>query len=75
MTDLTAHSRNFAIVLSTVQMGHRLGMTIVAEGVETINELDAVRESGCDQVQGFYFAKPMAAGLVRGWMREHRTVV
>lgn len=71
VTDLTANSRNFAIVLSTVQMGHRLGMTIVAEGVETIAELDAVRESGCDEVQGFYFAKPMAAELVQGWVREH----
>ena len=72
VTDLTADTRNFAIVLSTVQMGHRLGMTVVAEGVETMAELDAVRESGCDEVQGYYFSKPMAAGEVQQWMRQHK---
>jgi EAL domain-containing protein (putative c-di-GMP-specific phosphodiesterase class I) len=74
VTDLTTDTRNFAIVLSTVQMGHRLGMNIVAEGVETAAELDAVRESGCDEVQGFYFSRPMAASLVQSWMHEHRRV-
>ena len=33
-----------------------------------------MRESGCDEVQGFYFSKPMAAGQVQGWMHEHRGV-
>ncbi len=69
VTDLTANTRNFAIVLSTVEMGHRLGMTIVAEGVETMAELDAVRESGCDEVQGYYFSKPLEADDVQSWMR------
>ncbi len=73
VTHLTNDTRNFAIVLSTVQMGHRLGMTVVAEGVETMAELNAVRECGCDEVQGCYFAKPMAAGLVQDWLRERDT--
>lgn len=72
VTDLTADTRNFAIVLSTVEMGHRLGMTIVAEGVETMAELNAVRESGCDEVQGYYFSKPLAARDVQQWMRERQ---
>ncbi len=72
VTDLTADTRNFAIVLSTVQMGHRLGMTVVAEGVETMAELDAVRESGCDEVQGYYFSKPLVASEVEQWMRSYR---
>jgi diguanylate cyclase len=70
VTHLTNDSRNFAIVLSTVQMGHRLGMTVVAEGVETMAELDAVRECGCDEVQGFYFSRPMAASEVQPWLRN-----
>ncbi len=70
VTDLMTNTRNYAIVLSTVEMGHRLGMTIVAEGVETIAELDAVRESGCDEVQGFYFSRPMAASVVRDWVLQ-----
>ncbi len=74
VTDLMTNSRNYAIVLSTVEMGHRLGMTIVAEGVETIAELDAVRESGCDEVQGFYFSRPMAARLVQSWVTQRASV-
>ena len=70
VNDLKADTRNYAIVLSTVEMGHRLGMTIVAEGVETIAELDAVRQSGCDEVQGYYFSKPMAARLVQSWVSQ-----
>ena len=46
-------------------------MTIVAEGVETIAELDAVRQSGCDEVQGYYFSKPMAARLVQRWVSQN----
>ena len=74
VTDLMTNTRNYAIVLSTVEMGHRLGMTIVAEGVETVAELDAVRESGCDEVQGFYFSRPMAARLVQSWVIQRAAV-
>ena len=74
VTDLMSNTRNYAIVLSTVEMGHRLGMTIVAEGVETVAELDAVRESGCDEVQGFYFSRPMAARLVQSWVIQRAAV-
>lgn len=70
VTNLTTNTRNYAIVLSTVEMGHRLGMTIVAEGVETIAELNAVRESGCDEVQGYYISKPMVAGLIPEWVNQ-----
>ena len=72
VTGLTPDTRNYAIVLSTVEMGHRLGMNIVAEGVETLAELDALRQSGCDEVQGYYFSKPLAARDVQQWMRDHR---
>jgi len=74
VTDLTADTRNYAIVLSTVEMGHRLGMNIVAEGVETVAELEAVRQSGCDEVQGYYFSKPLASRDVQQWMRDQRAV-
>ena len=42
-------------------MGERLGMEIVAEGVETREQLEKLQALGCDNIQGFYFAKPMAA--------------
>ena len=53
-------------------MGHRFGMNIVADGVETIAELDAMRQSGCEDVQGYYFSKPLAARDVQQWVRNQR---
>ena len=50
-----------AIVTSTVQMSHALGLRIVAEGVETDEVLRTVRELGCDAVQGFFTHRPAAA--------------
>ncbi|HEX8064276.1 MAG TPA: EAL domain-containing protein [Allosphingosinicella sp.] len=54
-------SRNGAIVRAIVVLAESLGMDTTAEGVETIEELSLIRRLGCSQVQGFIFAKPMAA--------------
>jgi len=43
-------------------MGHSLGATIVAEGVETEQQYDFLRESDCDLIQGYLFYKPMPEG-------------
>lgn len=63
-----------AIMEATVFIGHRLGLEVVAEGVENDAQLELVREMGCDLVQGYYFFKPMSSddvgrlisGLVTG---------
>jgi EAL domain-containing protein (putative c-di-GMP-specific phosphodiesterase class I) len=44
-----------------VSMAHALGMTVVAEGVETAGQLQILRELCCDEVQGYFIAKPMSA--------------
>lgn len=48
-----------AIAAATIAMGHSLGFQVVAEGVETQVQLDFVAAHGCDEVQGYYFARPM----------------
>jgi diguanylate cyclase (GGDEF)-like protein/PAS domain S-box-containing protein len=48
-----------AIVEAVVQLAHRLGLRVVAEGVETAGQLANLRRIGCDQAQGFYLARPM----------------
>ncbi|WGL50698.1 bifunctional diguanylate cyclase/phosphodiesterase [Nocardioides sp. BP30] len=48
-----------AIVESVVDLGHNLGMRVVAEGVETEEDLAAVRDLGCDLAQGYHIARPM----------------
>lgn len=57
-----------AVVAALIELGHRLGLTVVAEGVETqaiSNELTAL---GCDSIQGFLYSQPLAAGQMEGWV-------
>ena len=49
------------IVRTIIDLGRNLGKTTIAEGVETDAQLEALRDMGCDQVQGFYIARPMPA--------------
>jgi diguanylate cyclase (GGDEF)-like protein len=51
-----------AIVRSIIDLGHNLGLRVVAEGIETVNILDALREADCDIAQGYYLARPMPIG-------------
>ncbi|MGX7680073.1 putative bifunctional diguanylate cyclase/phosphodiesterase [Jatrophihabitans sp. DSM 45814] len=53
--------RNFAIVRSVIELGHALGFTVTAEGVETIDALDNLAALRCDTVQGYLLARPSAA--------------
>jgi diguanylate cyclase (GGDEF)-like protein len=54
-----------AIVAAVISLSHALGLRTVAEGIETIAQVDRLRALGCDLAQGFYFAKPAPPGEVR----------
>ena len=56
------------IVRAVLSLGSSLGMKVVAEGVETDEQLDMLAALGCDQAQGFYFARPMPAQDVAGFL-------
>jgi EAL domain-containing protein (putative c-di-GMP-specific phosphodiesterase class I) len=62
---LNGDDQSRAEVAELVDAGHELGMTVVAEGVETDRQLDLVRELGCDQAQGFHLASPVPARMLR----------
>jgi diguanylate cyclase (GGDEF)-like protein len=64
--------RNAAIVQSTIMLSHALGLTVVAEGVETAEELEWLRANGCDVAQGYRIAKPMAAAELADWIAAYR---
>jgi EAL domain-containing protein (putative c-di-GMP-specific phosphodiesterase class I) len=58
---LQRHREDRAIVAAVTGMGHSLGLTVVAEGIETAEQAAEVRELGCDLGQGFHFASPAPA--------------
>ncbi|MEQ1900622.1 MAG: EAL domain-containing protein [Devosia sp.] len=64
MRDLESRGDSLAIIKAVIGLGHSLGMSTTAEGVETQEQLDAVREQGCNEVQGFYFSPPLEIGQV-----------
>jgi diguanylate cyclase (GGDEF)-like protein len=61
-----------AIVRSVIELGHNLGMNVVAEGVEDAVALDSLLDLGCDITQGFWLSRPMAADLVAPWLAARR---
>jgi EAL domain-containing protein (putative c-di-GMP-specific phosphodiesterase class I)/DNA-binding response OmpR family regulator len=61
-----------AILQSTVTLGRSLGMEVVAEGVETFEQLDILRNFGAPVVQGFLVARPMPANQFEGWLANWR---
>ena len=62
-----------AIVRTTVDLGHELGLRVVAEGVETAEQRAALAELGCTAAQGYHFFKPMPADKIVAVLRSLRT--
>jgi diguanylate cyclase (GGDEF)-like protein len=58
---LGVDEKNLAIVQSLINMGRRIGLTVVAEGVENAEQLAVLRQLGCDMAQGFHMARPLPA--------------
>jgi EAL domain-containing protein (putative c-di-GMP-specific phosphodiesterase class I) len=69
VAELSDH-RTATIVASTIQLGHDLGLGIVAEGVENEQQLAWLDRHGCDQVQGYHLGRPMSSSLLRTWLTE-----
>ncbi|HET8949317.1 MAG TPA: EAL domain-containing protein, partial [Solirubrobacteraceae bacterium] len=58
-----------AITHSIVDLGHRLGLNVVAEGVQTEEAWTRLAEWGCDEVQGHLLSRPMTAAELDPWLR------
>jgi len=68
--DMSLDLSSRAIVEATVDLAHRLGLKVVAEGVETQDSYDLLRSIGCDAAQGYLLARPLAASALTKWIAD-----
>lgn len=61
VSDLTSSTHGVTIVKTIISLAHSLNLKVIAEGAETKAQLDLLNAYGCDEVQGFYFSKPLSA--------------
>ncbi len=65
------HKNKLLIVKSIVDLGHNLGLRVVAEGVETQSHVDVLKNLGCERLQGYYFSKPKPTKEIDLWLRSY----
>ncbi|MEK8019096.1 MAG: EAL domain-containing protein, partial [Candidatus Parabeggiatoa sp.] len=59
------------ITVATIDMAHALGLTVIAQGVETLEQRDFLRDHGCDIAQGYLYAAPMEKTDFLEWGKEY----
>ena len=70
--DLTTDADDATITRAVISMAHSLGLKVIAEGVETESQLAFLAEYGCDEIQGYYFSRPLAVQECGTWLGEKR---
>jgi diguanylate cyclase (GGDEF)-like protein/PAS domain S-box-containing protein len=71
--DMLEDPADLAIVRATIALGHELGLRLVGEGVENEGQAALLTELGCEELQGYYFAKPMDAEALITWVQQGAT--
>jgi EAL domain-containing protein (putative c-di-GMP-specific phosphodiesterase class I) len=69
VADLTKDRGDAAIVNAIIKLGHGLGLRVSAEGVETAEQMWHLRRQGCNELQGYYFGRPMPAEGLEQYLR------
>jgi diguanylate cyclase (GGDEF)-like protein len=69
--DMHQSAESLAMVEAIIAMAHSLHLEVIAEGVELEEQMQGLRAAGCDQIQGFYYSKPLSADDCAGYLRRH----
>ena len=72
VTDMTGDAKDHLLVRTAVELGHNLGMSVVAEGVEDEPTMHALSNLGCDVAQGYPLARPMTVAAFAAWRQKLR---
>lgn len=68
--DLEEDPKAYRLMACMIDVGHALGLEVVAEGVETAGQVESLERLGCDLLQGYYFARPMPGHEYLDWLRS-----
>ncbi len=69
--EITTDQHDLSIARAVIAMGHGLGLTVIAEGVETVEQLDLLAANGCDEIQGYYLSRPVDGHACAVLMATH----
>ena len=72
--DLVMDASDAGVVNAIINMGKSLNMRVVAEGIETLDQLEFLKEHGCCEAQGYHFSRPLSAAEFTGWMQRRVAV-
>jgi EAL domain-containing protein (putative c-di-GMP-specific phosphodiesterase class I) len=70
---MTTNHSDAVLVQSAIDLGHNLGLSVVAEGVEDAATLEALRNCGADVIQGYFIGRPMPEHILTKWIAERTT--
>ena len=70
--DMLTDPTDWAIIRAIIALGHILGLGVVAEGVELPEHVEQLQMLGCDELQGYHFARPMAEDALAHWLQARR---
>jgi len=71
VSDIEHDANDAMIVAAAVSLAHNLGLTVIAEGVETAIQVERLRELGCDELQGYHFSRPLPVAEAGDYIRAH----
>jgi EAL domain-containing protein (putative c-di-GMP-specific phosphodiesterase class I) len=72
LVNMHINSGDRVMVEKSIELGHAMGMYVVAEGVETAAQFEFLRRAGCDAAQGYFFTHPLPPSELVHWMDDHQ---
>lgn len=70
---LPQDEEDISISSAIINLAHSLNMQVIAEGVETKEQLTFLKEQGCNMVQGYYYSKPLPIHELEAWIKDYET--